>query len=119
MHPPLFQPHPLCEGEVQALVKCHTDHNVAKFWGACNDAKHALDMCVRVSAGARRGRGRARARACGRARSHCALPRPPSPAQEEKVLRRKLNKRLVQPSPLLGEGAAVAPAAAPAAAAKA
>ena len=48
MHPPLFQPHPLCEGEVQALVRCHEENKVSKFWGACNDSKHALDMCFRV-----------------------------------------------------------------------
>ncbi len=48
MHPPLFQPHPLCESEVKALVTCHEERSIAKFWGACNDAKHALDMCFRV-----------------------------------------------------------------------
>lgn len=51
MHPPLFQPHPLCEGEVKSLVQCHEEHYVAKFWGACNDAKYALDMCFRVRRG--------------------------------------------------------------------
>lgn len=33
--------------EAAALVACHADHPVAKFWGVCNDAKHALDACFR------------------------------------------------------------------------
>jgi hypothetical protein len=33
---------------VQDLVRCHEEHNIAKFWGACNDYKQALDICFRV-----------------------------------------------------------------------
>ena len=47
MHPPLFQPHPLCRGEVEALVKCHDDFPVLKFLNWCGDAKLALDLCFR------------------------------------------------------------------------
>ncbi len=47
MHPPLFQPHPLCKAEVEALVKCHEENPVAKFWNACGDTKLALDLCFR------------------------------------------------------------------------
>jgi COX assembly protein 2 len=47
MHPPLFAPHPLCEGEVKALVKCHEDNPVMKFFNACGDVKVALDLCFR------------------------------------------------------------------------
>ena len=47
MHPPLFQPHPLCEREVVALVRCHEDHPFLKFLNACGDAKLALDLCFR------------------------------------------------------------------------
>ena len=47
MHPPLFQPHPLCRGEVDALVRCHEDFPVLKFVNWCGDAKQALDLCFR------------------------------------------------------------------------
>lgn len=47
MHPPLYKAHPLCQPEVEALVRCHSDRPVAKFFGACNDPKHWLDMCFR------------------------------------------------------------------------
>ena len=45
MHPPLFKPHPKCEEVVQALVGCHEERSIAKFWGACNEFKVALDRC--------------------------------------------------------------------------
>jgi hypothetical protein len=61
MHPPLFAPHPLCETEVSSLVKCHEERYIAKFWGVCNDAKTALDMCFRVRRRARSVRVRVRA----------------------------------------------------------
>ena len=32
---------------VEALVKCHKDNPIAKFWGACNEQKWALDRCFR------------------------------------------------------------------------
>ena len=27
--------------------KCHEEHPVAKFWGACNELKYELDNCFR------------------------------------------------------------------------
>jgi COX assembly mitochondrial protein 2 len=47
MHPPLYQPHPLCRAEVDALVACHDGNPVMKFFNACGDAKAALDLCFR------------------------------------------------------------------------
>mmetsp|Transcript_18202 Transcript_18202/g.72840 ORF Transcript_18202/g.72840 Transcript_18202/m.72840 type:complete len:86 (-) Transcript_18202:126-383(-) len=47
MHPPLDRPHPMCDAVVRALKRCHTDHPNSKFWGACNDAKAALDLCLK------------------------------------------------------------------------
>ena len=47
MHPPLFQPHPLCRGEVEALVKCHDDFPILKFADWCGETKAALDRCFR------------------------------------------------------------------------
>jgi COX assembly protein 2 len=47
MHPPLFKEHPLCEEQVQALVRCHEERNVAKWFGACNDVKRELSACLR------------------------------------------------------------------------
>ena len=47
MHPPLYQPHPLCRGEVEALVKCHEDFPLLKFVDWCGEAKAALDRCFR------------------------------------------------------------------------
>jgi COX assembly protein 2 len=47
MHPPLFQPHPLCKQEVEDLVRCHSENPYLKFVGVCNDAKSSLDMCFR------------------------------------------------------------------------
>lgn len=32
---------------IEALVCCHADHAVAKFWGVCNEQKWALDACLR------------------------------------------------------------------------
>lgn len=32
---------------IEALVNCHNDHPIAKFWGVCNDQKWALDRCFR------------------------------------------------------------------------
>ena len=33
---------------VRDLVRCHEEHNIAKFWGKCNAAKDALDACFKV-----------------------------------------------------------------------
>ena len=32
---------------VDLLVSCHDEKPYAKFWGACNDAKVAMDACFR------------------------------------------------------------------------
>ena len=32
---------------VELLVKCHDENPYGKFWGACNDEKHALDLCFK------------------------------------------------------------------------
>jgi len=48
MHPPLTpHRHKDCLEVINALKNCHLEHNVAKFWGACNDQKLALDKCFR------------------------------------------------------------------------
>ena len=47
MHPPLYKAHPLCQPEVEELVRCHAEKPYLKFFGACNDAKHWLDTCFR------------------------------------------------------------------------
>ena len=47
MHPPLFQSHPLCKTEVDALVACHEEYPILKFFNACGDIKIALDLCFR------------------------------------------------------------------------
>mmetsp|Transcript_32963 Transcript_32963/g.55546 ORF Transcript_32963/g.55546 Transcript_32963/m.55546 type:complete len:82 (+) Transcript_32963:100-345(+) len=47
MHPPLFREHPNCKQIVQDLIKCHEDHSIGKFFGACNDVKAALDACFK------------------------------------------------------------------------
>lgn len=31
---------------MQALMQCHKDHTIAKWWGACNDAHWALTRCL-------------------------------------------------------------------------
>jgi hypothetical protein len=33
---------------VDALVNCHNENPLAKFWGTCNDQKAALDICFKV-----------------------------------------------------------------------
>lgn len=33
--------------KIEALVACHRDSPYAKFWGACNEQKWALDRCFR------------------------------------------------------------------------
>ncbi|KAL4523646.1 hypothetical protein Ndes2437A_g00231 [Nannochloris sp. 'desiccata'] len=48
MHPPLhISRHPHCKEVIEALIKCHNDHPIAKFVGVCNDQKWALDRCFR------------------------------------------------------------------------
>ena len=54
MHPPLERPHPDCQAAIAALVLCHEERYVAKWVGACNDAKAALDECFRREKEAKR-----------------------------------------------------------------
>jgi len=47
MHPPLIpDKHPICKEYIEALVQCHKEHNISKWWGGCNDAKFALSKCL-------------------------------------------------------------------------
>ena len=55
-------PPPFSFQEAAALTSCHADHPVAKFWGVCNDAKHALDACFRREKAVKRAANAARAR---------------------------------------------------------
>ena len=45
MHPPLDREHPQCQEVIRLLELCHEERSIAKFWGACNGAKAALDRC--------------------------------------------------------------------------
>ena len=48
MHPPLA-PHlhgEECRKIIKQLHKCHEEHSVRKFFGACNDLKRSLDRCL-------------------------------------------------------------------------
>lgn len=48
MHPPLAEhQHVQCAEVMRALKSCHTENGIAKFWGVCNDQKHALNLCLR------------------------------------------------------------------------
>ena len=38
----------MCQDVIKALMACHEQHGAAKFVGACNDEKAALDKCFRV-----------------------------------------------------------------------
>lgn len=38
---------------IDALLSCHRQHPLAKFWGACNEEKWALDKCFRVCTSAK------------------------------------------------------------------
>lgn len=31
---------------IEALVRCHSEHSISKWWGACNDAKFDLTRCL-------------------------------------------------------------------------
>ncbi|GAA5901013.1 hypothetical protein JCM6882_006001 [Rhodosporidiobolus microsporus] len=48
MHPPLADHQQTqCLAVIEALKRCHDEHSWAKFAGACNDQKHALNLCLR------------------------------------------------------------------------
>jgi len=47
MHPYLaHELHPDCVKQIDDLMNCHKDRPYAKFWGACNDYKRLLDVCL-------------------------------------------------------------------------
>lgn len=54
MHPRLDRPHPNCQQVIDDLNNCHVDKPYAKFWGACNDQKAALDKCFAMEKKERR-----------------------------------------------------------------
>eukprot|EP01040_Poterioochromonas_malhamensis_P010770 gene10770-11739_t len=54
MHPPLGRPHELCQDVIRALIDCHEEHRIGKWFGACNDAKRDLDHCFKQEKEVRR-----------------------------------------------------------------
>jgi COX assembly protein 2 len=48
MHPPLhFHLHTEdCKKIIEALSRCHVEHPLKKYIGACNDLKRALNRCL-------------------------------------------------------------------------
>ena len=55
MHPPLHKnKHPHCVSQIDELEACHAENPIAKFWGVCNEAKWALDRCLREQKNLRR-----------------------------------------------------------------
>lgn len=55
MHPPLtLHKHPACAEVIVNFKKCHEDHPLQKFFGACNDLKIQLDKCFREEKQAKR-----------------------------------------------------------------
>ncbi|CAM9531781.1 unnamed protein product, partial [Ascophyllum nodosum] len=48
--------------EVKILVACHEDNPYGKFFGACNDAKGALDRCFALEKEEKRKLNMAKAR---------------------------------------------------------
>jgi hypothetical protein len=47
MHPPLIvDKHPICGKYMTALMVCHKEHTISKWWGACNDEHWALTRCL-------------------------------------------------------------------------
>eukprot|EP01032_Pedospumella_encystans_P010277 gene10277-12029_t len=62
MHPPLFKDHPDCKHVVDDLVRCHQEKSIAKFFGACNEQKFALDRCFKDEKNVKRAENLAKAR---------------------------------------------------------
>lgn len=62
MHPSLYKPHPKCEHLIQALVACHEQYPMMKFFGQCNEFKAAMDTCFREEKVERRRLNLAKAR---------------------------------------------------------
>mmetsp|Transcript_560 Transcript_560/g.1247 ORF Transcript_560/g.1247 Transcript_560/m.1247 type:complete len:83 (-) Transcript_560:1037-1285(-) len=64
MHPPLkVHQHPHCKEQIEALLQCHKDYPVSKFWGVCTDVKVALDKCFREEKTLRRAANMQKAKA--------------------------------------------------------
>ncbi|TMW69348.1 hypothetical protein Poli38472_001504 [Pythium oligandrum] len=63
MHPSLEREHPDCQDVIHALNTCHDENPMAKFFGACNDAKNELDKCFRAEKIRKRTENLERARA--------------------------------------------------------
>mmetsp|Transcript_5666 Transcript_5666/g.14472 ORF Transcript_5666/g.14472 Transcript_5666/m.14472 type:complete len:84 (-) Transcript_5666:624-875(-) len=64
MHPPLkVHKHPHCREKIEALINCHADNPVAKFWGVCNDVKVDLVKCFAEEKVIKRGENLKKARA--------------------------------------------------------
>ena len=40
--------------EIIGLQTCHRVHSISKFWGACNESRALLDVCLRVDKDVRR-----------------------------------------------------------------
>ncbi|CAB0003186.1 unnamed protein product [Nesidiocoris tenuis] len=36
-----------CNELIKQLKDCHVTHDVAKFWGACNDIERLMTRCLR------------------------------------------------------------------------
>lgn len=56
MHPSLA-PHlhsAECQGIIRELERCHKDHPLRKFFGACNPLKRALNECLKREVADRR-----------------------------------------------------------------
>ncbi len=50
----LVRQHPHCVSQIDELEACHAENPIAKFWGVCNEAKWALDRCLREQKNLRR-----------------------------------------------------------------
>ncbi len=53
----------MCSHLAEALVKCHEDFPIKKFFGECNEAKAMMDACFREEKIVKRDENLARARA--------------------------------------------------------
>ncbi len=93
MHPPLHRPHPLCKLEVEALVRCHEDRFIAKWFNACGTIKEQLNECFRVCGIQLFENAPLQLLFQSGSLLNCTY------FQEEKVLRRRLNTEVRLPGP--------------------
>ncbi|KJE91810.1 hypothetical protein CAOG_02893 [Capsaspora owczarzaki ATCC 30864] len=83
-----------CNNVIQQLHQCHSTHSVAKFWGACNDLKNALDDCLGREFEVRRLRNLEEARERNRRVDEArALLLPMSKSDREDLTRRQTERR--------------------------